>query len=267
MGICAPGKSTNSFSPALCAWRMTTSRCRLPAPVEDGELAVGVAVGEGLFVLVPQQHERDVGTPQLEVDPLESGCGRGLAAGAAEVNKRCLEGVVVEVVGQRPAEPGGLGPPHVVADGGEGDAERGAHLAQAEALAESQTEYISDLAHADMGPGHGTSSNVLAGRVRVKVPCPPHVMPAAPSLLPRGVRKLRNRCTDSTGMGVRKPPESSAAYEHRAPLKVHVSHGEVDQFRPSQAAGVENLQDSAVSQTQRSRDLRGAQEGRHLLCG
>jgi hypothetical protein len=48
-----------------------------PAPVVLAELAVGVAVGEGLLVLEPQQHQGDVGTPELPVDvrPVRGGTG------------------------------------------------------------------------------------------------------------------------------------------------------------------------------------------------
>jgi hypothetical protein len=68
MGSVWQAKLTNSFSPARCSWRMTTSRCLLPAPVMPAELAELVAVGRLLLVLQVEQLQGDVRPPQLAMD-------------------------------------------------------------------------------------------------------------------------------------------------------------------------------------------------------
>jgi hypothetical protein len=61
----------------------------LPGPVVLTELAVGVTVGECLFVLVPQQHQGDALAAQLEVDlgPLRHRAGLGARARLGEQHR------------------------------------------------------------------------------------------------------------------------------------------------------------------------------------
>lgn len=182
-----------------------------PPPVELAELAVGVAVGEDLLVLDPQQHQGDVGAPELDVDPgpVRQRAGRRWRGGGGGEQER-LEGVVVEAIGEGPGDPGRLGPAQMVAHGRERHLERRCGVAQAEAFAQAQSESISDLSHADMGPGHRRLLERSWSTVQVKTPGPsPHGGATWPPARV-GVRKLRNRCTESTGTGVRKRPEPSA---------------------------------------------------------
>jgi hypothetical protein len=101
-----------------------------PAPVVLAVLAVGVAVGEGLLVLEPQQHQGDVRTAELPVNGRPVGRGTGRRRRCCRREQPGLQGVVVHAVGQRPAQPGGLGPLHVVGHRGERDLERGSDLLQ-----------------------------------------------------------------------------------------------------------------------------------------
>src|SRR5205823_11649889 len=102
-----------------------------------------------------------------------------------------------EVVGQGPAQPGGPGPAHVVADRRERQLQRGGHLAKAEPLVLAQPQDFSDLAHADMGTGQGHSSNVLA---TVRARCP--------ALTSRQHHAASDRVYENPGIGVRIRSES-----------------------------------------------------------
>ena len=55
IGIVVPAQSTNSFSPALCSWRSTTSCLRRQRWYSSQKRAVAIAVRVGLPVLLPQQ--------------------------------------------------------------------------------------------------------------------------------------------------------------------------------------------------------------------
>jgi hypothetical protein len=70
-----------------------------PAPVELGELAVGVAVGVGLFVLVPQEHERHALLRQFRSDVGEVGKRARLRVRLSGAEQARLEGLVVEILG------------------------------------------------------------------------------------------------------------------------------------------------------------------------
>ena len=109
-----------------------------PAPVVLAELAVGVRIGKGLLVLEPEQHQRDVRPPELEVDllPVRRRAHRRRCRSCREQQR--LEAVVVEVLGQRPAKPGRLCAPEMVGDGRERHLQRRGALADAQALAETE---------------------------------------------------------------------------------------------------------------------------------
>ena len=94
-------------------------------PVELVELAVGVAVGKGLLVLVPEQHQGHALAPQLEVHfgPVRHRAGPGPGAGLGE--QHGLQGVVVQVSGQGPGETSGADPSHVLGQGGGGHPQAG----------------------------------------------------------------------------------------------------------------------------------------------
>ena len=181
-----------------------------PPAVELAELAVGVPVGVGLFVLDPEEHQGDVRAAELEMDlrPVRErpgACGRG--RGTAE--QQPLQCAVVHLVGHGPGEPGRPRASHVLGGRRVGDIERGGDLAKAQALAEAQSENMTDLSHAGMGPGHGHLPRGSWSTQRERVPCPTIARLRAPARACPAVRKLRNRCTKSAGTAVRKPPEPS----------------------------------------------------------
>jgi len=121
MGIPRPGEVHEELLARLVLLAHDDIDVPAPTSVELAELAVGVAVGEGLFVLEPQQHERDVGTPELEVHLAPVRHGTRVRRWGLRGEQAGLEGVVVQVLGQRPGEPRRLGPPDVVGHGGERD--------------------------------------------------------------------------------------------------------------------------------------------------
>ncbi|MGO9149648.1 MAG: hypothetical protein ACLQEG_09615 [Acidimicrobiales bacterium] len=114
----------------------------------------------GLAVLEPQQLQRHVLSPQLAVHVLPV---RERPEGPRRNGRReqqLLEAVVVKVFWERPGKSCFSGAKDVVGHRGEGDAERGAHLAAAGTFSEAQPDYISDLAHGDTGSGQ----RLLLGR-------------------------------------------------------------------------------------------------------
>jgi hypothetical protein len=152
-----PGEVDEELLPGLVGLAHGDIEVTPPAVVVVAELGVAVAVvGVGPAVLVPEEHEGHARAPVLPVDPLEvreGPLGGPLAGSRGE--QQGLQGVVVEVVGKRPAEPRRLRPPEVVGDRGVGDGRRQADLAKAElVLAKAQAEDISNPAHGDMGTGH-----------------------------------------------------------------------------------------------------------------
>jgi hypothetical protein len=177
-----------------------------PAPVEQGELAVGVAVGEGLFVLVPQKHEGDVGTAQLEVDLLPVGLRARTHRRGGRAEQESLEAVIVEILGQRPAETGRHRPLTVV-KGMPSEALTWRRLRPSPNFRRSTSRILRMLI---WGRGIGTSSNVLPDcSSQGAVPPSRHASctrPPAPGCTktPEWVYGFdRNGCTDSIGMGVR----------------------------------------------------------------
>ena len=65
--ISSPEKSTKSFSPMRCSWRIQIWRSS-PSAVELAELGVLVAIGLVALVLVQEELEGHVLSPQLGVD-------------------------------------------------------------------------------------------------------------------------------------------------------------------------------------------------------
>ena len=134
----SPGRPSTVFSPK--ASRL--SRAMLVEPlrrwlqaelVDTTQLSAGYVskvmgrlVEDGL-VLHPQQLERHPLALQLAVDVLEVGLGPILAAPLARVEQP-LQGRVVHRLGQRPAQPRGLGPHQATAHRGGRRLDRPAHL-------------------------------------------------------------------------------------------------------------------------------------------
>ena len=173
-------------------------------PVEVGELAVAVTVGMVLAVLEPEKLQRHALSPQLDVDVLPVRSGPDDALGHHWREQQLLERVVVELGGERPGQARCHSTHDVVGHGGDGNAERGTHLAAAELFSEAQPEDISDLAHGDTGSGQ----LLLLGRDCPRsLPSRAYLAPAARRVSSAGVRKRRNRCTDSIGTGVRNGSE------------------------------------------------------------
>lgn len=71
-----------------------------------------------------------------------------------------LQRRLIPVLGQWPLEAGDLGSLPVVLHRRAGQTYRGGYTALAGLLSEAQAEHVLDLAHGNVGPGHGTSSKV-----------------------------------------------------------------------------------------------------------
>jgi hypothetical protein len=159
------------------------------------ELAVGVAVRVNLLVLEPQQHERHARTAQLIVDVTVVRLGTVLGRGGALREHQGLEGLVVEVLRQGPAQARFFGLSEVLGDRGVRDVQKGAHLAAGEALAQGESENVSNLAHGR----RVWASEPPRRNVRGRLPVLLHLTPALHGLR-RGVRKRRNGRTKSSGI-------------------------------------------------------------------
>ena len=175
----------------------------LEEAVVVAELAVGVTVGVRLPVLEPQQHEGDTGTPQLLVDVAEVRLGPDLGQRRASWEQQRLEGLVVEVLGQRPAQPRFFGPPEVVSHRRVRDAQRDTDLAAGEALAQGKSENVSNLSHGETGSGQVNLLGVMS-----EAGCLPPSPHASSTRPPSGCTKTpewvygfdQNGCTKSAGI-------------------------------------------------------------------
>ena len=170
-----------------------------PRLVEVGELAVAIAVGVLLSVFEPQELEGDRLLAQLLVDiaPVRGRAGRRRGGRRREQGR--LQGGVVEPLGQRPGQPGQLGPPHVIGQGGSRDAQRGADLAEAQTLSQAQAEDVTDLSHGNTGSGQRLLLGWPQGggdRGRVE-PCSPHA----------GASRPPPRVSENSGMVLRNRSE------------------------------------------------------------
>lgn len=78
----------------------------LPAPIELAPAAVAVAVGRGLPVLLPQQHQGDAGTAQLVMDvrPIRLGLAPQAALGAGAGIEHRLQHSLAQRCWQRPVK-------------------------------------------------------------------------------------------------------------------------------------------------------------------
>ena len=107
-------------------------------------------------VLGPQQLEGDALAAELAVDdrPVRDGAWIGRGCGSRPPVQALLEGTVIEVGRQRPAEADLRGSQDVATDGGAGQAGRDACEGRAQALGEAEPQSFSDLAHGSTGTGH-----------------------------------------------------------------------------------------------------------------
>jgi hypothetical protein len=106
-------------------------------------------------VLEPQKHERHALAAHLVVHLRPIGQrARFCHRARASAGQPGFERLVVQVLGQRPAEPRLPGPPHIVGHGGERHLRGRRDLAPAQALARAEPQDISDLSHGNVGTGH-----------------------------------------------------------------------------------------------------------------
>jgi len=126
----------------------------LPGAVVLAEPGVGVAVGVAGAVLLPEQGQGDVLAGELGVHGRPVGLlgvGRGLAACAVEAPLKLAVG---DVLGQRPAEPGGLEAREHVRDGRVRYAHRAGDGALREARLELEAQDLPGLSHGHSPVGH-----------------------------------------------------------------------------------------------------------------
>jgi len=125
------------------------------------ELAVldaeaGVLVGQRVVagVLLPQQHQRDVGALELLVDDGE--VRRELVARARHrwAIQPGLQGLVVQSLRDVPVDARHAGQQHVLADDALGNLEREAHLVVAQTGLQVKAQCLSNTAHRDSVRGH-----------------------------------------------------------------------------------------------------------------
>jgi hypothetical protein len=124
------------------------------ASVVFAELGVGVAVGVGFSVLVPQQHQRHALATKFKVHDGPLGNRAHRATRRWRCEQLCLQGVVVEIFGQGPTERSQLRSRRVFAHGRSRNGERRGNLTLTQSLFE-ESKYFSDLVHGDAGSGHG----------------------------------------------------------------------------------------------------------------
>jgi hypothetical protein len=183
----------------------------LKAPIVQTELGVRVAVGVVLPILMPQQHQRQPRPAQLAVNPppvRQRPVGLG---GRSLREQQRLQGDVIELVGQRPPQPGPLGPAHMVAGGRERHTKGRADLAKRHALM-GQSKDLTDSAHGETGvSASATSSEQTPSEDGWRTQ-----LTRGPSPTPRGVyENRRNRCTESSGIAVRNLRNPQNFGEHR----------------------------------------------------
>ena len=138
-----------------------------PLPVVMDELGVLVPLRVALLVLHPEKLERDRGPAELTVDrgpvrhrPL--GRGRELPSG----EELPLQVGVIDVIGERPADPGRGGPAQVLPHRRRANPGHQGHLAVAQPLPVAEAEDFSDLAHGGSGSRHRHLLERLLGRSR-----------------------------------------------------------------------------------------------------
>jgi hypothetical protein len=167
------------------------------------------------------------------------------------VEETLLEGAVVEVGRQGPAEADLDGPLDVAADGGPRQSDRDACLARAQALGEAESQGFSDLAHGSTGTGHRHLSWGDVNAFQASVTGPGRLTSALLTTYPRGwplpVKQggqfRRNRVAICRETGWPKPVKSAASRVHGLEGGVdrrerHVPVEEEDLDQGPRAAGI-----------------------------
>src|SRR5690606_16248626 len=125
-----------------------------PVAVAVAEAAVLVTVGMRGLVFLPQQHERHALAAHLSMDGWPVRLRSRFVRGCRQRKEQPLQAGLVEILGQRPGEPGTLGPLEVVADGGVDEPDDTGDLAMAEAVVVPEAQDVSDFAHGYSGRRH-----------------------------------------------------------------------------------------------------------------
>lgn len=125
----------------------------------------------------------------------KSGWGLTLAGAGPFGNSSAFEGLVVEVFGQGPGQSRFLGLPQVVSYRRVRDAQRGTDLAAGEALAQGESQNVSNLSHGETGSGQVNLLGVMS-----EAGCLPSFTSRQPYTTSVGVY-------ENPGMAVRIRPE------------------------------------------------------------
>jgi hypothetical protein len=125
-----------------------------PLLIPPTKLRVLIPVGVGLLVLHPQQLQRHTLAPQLPVHPSEIRWRARHPRRRCRWEQRPLQRLIIELVGQRPAQPGAGSPVQIPMHRRRRDPQRPGNLAFAQPGLVTQPEHFSDLSHGGSGPRH-----------------------------------------------------------------------------------------------------------------
>jgi hypothetical protein len=119
-----------------------------PAAVEFAELAIPIPVRVSLTILDPQEAQGDAFLAQLSVDHGPVGTGDGLCAWMCRRGEEKLkEGALIQVCGERPTQPRGLGALQVLTDRAVGDGTTAGVRPIRQPALPLETKDFADLAH------------------------------------------------------------------------------------------------------------------------
>lgn len=125
-----------------------------PSAIQISVATVVIPVGVGGLVLLPQQNERHALAAQLLVHALEVRCRARDRRWCRRGKQQVFEGLVIELLRQRPTEAGILCAEDIVIQRAASNADGSRHLSATELARTPEPEQLSDLSHGYRMCGH-----------------------------------------------------------------------------------------------------------------